>query len=370
MPIEFHMQNEDTSCRARTGELRVRNEVIQTPVFMPVGTAGAVRAVTPFELKRTGAQMVLANTYHLSIKPGESLIEKAGGLHRFMGWQGPILTDSGGFQIFSLPNVKIADEGVSFQYEVDGSRVSLTPERSIEIQNKLGADIIMAFDECVSYPCEYEVAKKAVIRTTQWAVRSKRAHGNPQQTLFGIVQGSVYPDLRKRSSDELLEIGFEGFSIGGLSVGERLQVMNEILEETVPFIPKKYPRYLMGVGLPEDLISAVERGIDMFDCVIPTRYGRGGTVFTNRGRIRLTHKQYRRDFYPIEPNCHCYTCENFTRAYLRHLFISKEILGGILASIHNLHFYQDLMKKMREAISKNRFSSFKRDFLTCYHSQS
>ncbi len=371
MSIEFHLNCEDPSSRARRGELKVRNQVVETPVFMPVGTSGAVRGITPQELKQTGARIVLANTYHLSIRPGEKLIEKAGGLHSFMAWDGPILTDSGGFQIFSLPGVKIRDEGVVFNYEVDGSKVSLTPERSMEIQNSLGADIIMAFDECVAYPCEYDVAENAVRRTTQWARRSKKAHHKPDtQTLFGIVQGSVYPNLRKRSSEELLSIGFGGFSIGGLSVGEKIEVRNEILEETVPFIPKSYPRYLMGIGLPEDLISAVERGVDMFDCVIPTRYGRSATVFTNRGRIRLTHKSYRRDFYPLDPNCDCYTCKNCTRAYLRHLFVSKELLGGILASIHNLHFYQDFMKRIREAISQKRFSQFKKSFLSEYHSLS
>ncbi|MBI3016634.1 MAG: tRNA guanosine(34) transglycosylase Tgt [Deltaproteobacteria bacterium] len=368
MPLEFNIINSDSSCRARLGELKIRDQVVSTPIFMPVGTAGAVRAMTPLELKRTGAKIVLANTYHLSIRPGEKLIEKAGGLHKFMAWDGLILTDSGGFQIFSLPKVKVTDEGVSFQYEVDGSPVFLSPERAIEIQNAMGADIIMPLDECVPYPCEYNTAKNAMKRTSNWAKRCQKAHKNPKQTLFGIVQGSTYPDLRKESTENLLALGFEGYAIGGVSVGEGLGIMKEVLEETVPFIPSKYPRYLMGVGLPEDLIASVERGIDMFDCVIPTRYARNATVFTNRGKIRLTHKAYRRDFYPIEPNCKCYTCENFTRAYVRHLFAANEILGPMLASIHNLHFYQDLMTRMRQAISQNSFSKFKKEFLSSYSS--
>ena len=367
MAIHFNIHKEDFGSRARVGELQIRGLSIETPVFMPVGTIGAVRGITPQAVKETGAKILLANTYHLNIKPGEHLIEKAGGLHRFMGWTGAMLTDSGGYQIFSLPGVKIADEGVKFQYEIDGQQVSLTPEKSIEIQQALGADIMMAFDECVAYPCEYEKAKQAVVRTTKWAKRCKEIHRKKEtQALFGIIQGATYPDLRKRSTDELLQMGFDGYSVGGLSVGEGLDLMNETLEETLPFIPKNFPRYLMGVGLPEDLIHAVERGVDMFDCVIPTRYGRSATAFTNRGKIRLTHKGYRRDFYPIEPNCLCYACKNFTRAYLRHLFISKEVLGGMLVSIHNLHFYQALMQKMREAIMQDRFTQFKKSFLSHY----
>lgn len=366
MTFEFKILEHDRSSSARLGELRLRGEIVQTPVFMPVGTSAAVRAVTPFELKRAGAQIILGNTYHLSIKPGEKLIAKAGGLHRFMAWDRPILTDSGGYQIFSLPNVKVTDEGVSFRYEVDGSPVFLTPERSIEIQNALGGDIIMSFDHCVAYPSEYPEVKEAVLRTTRWSKRCKKAHHHPNQTLFGIVQGGTYPDLRKLSAEQLLEIGFEGYAIGGLSVGEGWEKTVSTVHEALRFLPKKYPKYLMGVGLPQDLISAVEQGVDMFDCVIPTRYARSGSVFTNRGKIRLIHKKYRSDFYPIDPNCRCYTCENFTRAYLRHLFISKEMLGAILASIHNLHFYQDLMSRIREAISKGNFSKFKRDFLAGY----
>jgi queuine tRNA-ribosyltransferase len=369
MGFEFRILHKDKS--ARFGELRLRNRLIQTPVFMPVGTAAAVRAVTPFELKRAGAEIILGNTYHLSIKPGEKLIAKAGGLHRFMGWDGPILTDSGGYQIFSLPKVKVTDEGVSFRYEVDGSPVFLTPERSMEIQHALQADIMMAFDQCVAYPSEYAQVKEAVLRTTRWSKRCKKAHQNRGegangQALFGIVQGGTYTDLRKISADQLLEIGFDGYAIGGLSVGEGLERTVSTIGETVCYLPEKFPRYVMGVGLPQDLIASVEQGVDMFDCVIPTRYARSASVFTNRGRIRLIHKKYRNDFYPIDPNCHCYTCENFTRAYLRHLFISKEILGAILASIHNLYFYQDLMKRIREAISKNRFLKFKKDFLSEY----
>lgn len=369
MSLEFNILHSDSSCRARLGELKVRDQIVPTPVFMPVGTVGAVRAMTPAEVERTGAKIILANTYHLSIKPGEKLIEKAGGLHHFMGWNGLILTDSGGFQIFSLPKIKVTDEGVSFQYEVDGSPVFLSPERAIEIQNAIGADIIMPLDECAPYPCEYGYAKKAMKRTTAWAKRCQKSHKNSKQTLFGIVQGATYPDLRKESTESLLDLGFEGYAVGGVSVGEGLNVMKDVLEETVPFIPDRYPRYLMGVGLPQDLLTSVERGIDMFDCVIPTRYARSATVFTNRGKIRLTHKKYRSDFYPIEPNCGCYTCKNFTRAYMRHLFVANEILSSMLASIHNLHFYQNLMSRMRQAISQNNFSKFKKEFLSEYGSQ-
>ncbi|HBQ20986.1 MAG: tRNA guanosine(34) transglycosylase Tgt [Deltaproteobacteria bacterium GWA2_38_16] len=368
MSLQFRVLKEDKSSRARLGELTIGEKTIPTPVFMPVGTAGTVKAMTPLELKKTGASLILANTYHLSIRPGEKLIEKAGGLHKFMGWDGLILTDSGGFQVFSLPKIKVADEGVSFQYEVDGRAVSLTPERVIEIQKALGSNIIMPLDECVPYPCEYDRAKKAVKRTTAWAKRCKKAHVAKEelQTLFGIIQGSTYPDLRKQSTDSLLEIGFDGYAVGGMSVGEGLEMTKETLEETIPFIPPQYPRYLMGVGLPQDIIFSVERGIDMFDCVIPTRYARSATVFTNRGKIRLTHKDYKRDFYPIEPNCHCYTCQNFTRAYMRHLFSANEILGQMLASIHNLHFYQQLMSQIRQAILEHRFLPFKKEFLKNY----
>lgn len=366
MSISFNSLHQDSHSKARLGELKIRDQIIQTPIFMPVGTQAAVRAMTPLELKNTGAKIILANTYHLGLKPGEKLIEKAGGLHSFMGWNGVILTDSGGFQVFSLPKVKVTDEGVSFKYEVDGTSVFLTPERAITIQQALGADIIMPLDECVPYPCEYATAKKAMQRTTSWAKRCKKAHKNTKQTLFGIVQGATYPDLRKASIDQLLELGFEGYAIGGVSVGEGLEVMKKVLEDTVPFMPDQFPRYLMGVGLPEDLIYSVERGMDMFDCVIPTRYARNGTIFTNRGKIRLVHKKYRRDFYPLDPNCHCYTCENFTRAYVRHLFTANEILGPMLASIHNLYFYQELMTRMRLAISQNRFLNFKNEFLDTY----
>ena len=366
MSLSFKVNHKDSGTLARSGELTIRGQKVPTPVFMPVGTVGAVRAVSPFELERAGAKIVLANTYHLSIRPGEGLIQKAGGLHKFMGWKGIILTDSGGFQIFSLPKVKVNDQGVSFQYEVDGSKVFLSPERSMQIQNALGADIIMAFDECVEYPCEYNRARDANYRTLAWAKRCVKAHQNPNQTLFGIVQGATYADLRQASIEGLQEIGFEGYAVGGVSVGEGLEIMKDVLEVTTPNLPEDKPRYLMGVGLPEDLLESVERGIDMFDCVIPTRYARSGAVFTNRGRIRLTHKNYRRDFYPIEPNCGCYTCQNFTRAYLRHLLSNNEILGAILASIHNTHFYQDFMRRIRDAIDLGKFQSFKKNFLAEY----
>ncbi|MBI4041079.1 MAG: tRNA guanosine(34) transglycosylase Tgt [Deltaproteobacteria bacterium] len=366
MSLQFDITAQDPNTGARAGTLTINGKGVQTPVFMPVGTVGAVRAMTPWELERAGASIVLANTYHLSIRPGEQLIEKAGGLHKFMGWKQLLLTDSGGFQIFSLPKVKVSDEGVSFQYEVDGQKVFLSPERSIQIQNQLGADIIMAFDECVPYPSPYQKAEEAVRRTTQWAKRCARAHTQENQTLFGIIQGSTYGDLRQRSVSELLNIGFQGYAIGGVSVGEGLEIMKEVLEMTVPQLPVTPPRYLMGVGLPEDILASVERGIDMFDCVIPTRYARSAGLFTNRGRIRLTHKKYKRDFYPIEPQCGCYTCQHFSRAYLRHLFLNNEMLASVLASIHNTFFYQNFMRQIQEALKKEKFASFQKDFLSGY----
>lgn len=335
---------------------------------MPVGTAATVKAVLPRDLRDCGAQMVLANTYHLNIQPGEKLVEKLGGLHQFMAWEGPILTDSGGFQVFSLPGREIDEEGVTFQYEVSGKRVLLTPERSIEIQQALGSDVAMAFDECIPYPASHSYAKKSVHRTLRWAERCLEAHHRDDQYLFGIVQGGVHEDLRALSARETSALPFDGIAIGGVSVGEGLDNLKKVVDYTEGHLSESRVRYLMGVGLPEDILESVDRGMDIFDCVIPTRYGRGGTLFTVRGRIRIEHNRYRRDSYPIDTSCDCHTCQNFSRSYLRHLFLSKELLGATLASIHNIRFYQRMMELARSAIEESRFGEWKNEFLAEYRS--
>ena len=335
---------------------------------MPVGTHGAVKAATPDQVRATGAEVVLANAYHLTLRPGEALLEKLGGLHAFMRWRGPILTDSGGFQVFSIPNKQISDRGVRFRNEVDGSTVEITPERSIEIQNALGADIIMAFDECTPYPADEALAGTGVRRTLSWIDRCLEAHRRPDdQALFGIVQGSVYPALRRSCAASLVAMDLPGYAIGGVSVGEGHELLCEITDVTAPCLPEDKPRYLMGVGLPEDVLAAIGYGIDLFDCVIPTRYARSATLFTSRGRIRLTHRRYRRDAYPIDSSCDCAACAGgFSRAYLHHLFAANEILSAILASIHNLRFYQRLMENARRAILAKNYAAWQEDFLGQY----
>jgi queuine tRNA-ribosyltransferase len=362
----FHFRLEARSGRARAGSFSTPHGVIRTPAFMVVGTQGAVRAMTPQQLRATGAEVVLANTYHLWVRPGERLIEKLGGLHAFMRWDGPILTDSGGFQVYSLPDKEIRDRGVRFRNHVDGSQLELTPERSIEVQNALGADVIMAFDECTPYPADEALAGTGVRRTLLWAERCARAHArDKEQALFGIVQGSVYPELRAACAQALVAMDLPGYAIGGVSVGEGHDLMSRITEETAPLLPEDKPRYLMGVGLPEDLIAAIGHGIDLFDCVIPTRYGRAATVFGERGKLRLTNRRYRRDAYPIDLACDCETCEGgFSRAYLHHLFHSNEIVAATLATIHNVRFYQRLVGDARRAVAAGRFAEFARDFLT------
>ncbi len=344
---------------ARRGELVLRRATVPTPTFMPVGTQAAVKGVTAAQVKETGAGIVLANTYHLALQPGADKIEKLGGLHSFMGWSGPILTDSGGFQVFSLPKKEVSEEGVTFQFEKGGKPTQLTPERSMEIQAQLGADVAMAFDECLEYPCPEARAAESIERTFRWEKRSKVAHRSEGQILFGIVQGSTYPRLRRRSAEQIVSLDFDGYAIGGVSVGEGLELLKEIVAFTARHLPEDRARYLMGVGLPEDLFAAVERGIDMFDCVIPTRYARGGTLFTARGRIRIEHRKYRRDGYPIDTSCDCYACATVPRAYLHHLFAVREPLGETLASIHNLRFYQRLMARIREAIERGRFGELR-----------
>jgi queuine tRNA-ribosyltransferase len=365
-PVRFGL--EAKSGRARAGTLRTPHGELRTPAFMPVGTHGAVKALTPEQVRAAGAEIVLANTYHLALRPGEGLVQKLGGLHRFMRWDGPILTDSGGFQVFSLPKVEIGDGGVRFRNEVDGSVMELSPERSIEIQNALGADVIMAFDECTPFPADPARARQGVRRTLAWTERCLRAHAAPErQALFGIVQGSVYPELRAECAEALVAMDLPGYAIGGVSVGEGHDLLCRITEHTAPRLPEEKPRYLMGVGLPEDMLAAIGFGIDLFDCVIPTRYARSASVFTVRGRIRLSNRRYRRDAYPIDTSCECAACAGgFSRAYLHHLFAANEILSAVLASIHNLHFYERLVRDARRAILAGRFDEFRADFLAAY----
>jgi len=353
---------------ARLGRIHTPHGSFETPVFMPVGTQATVKGMSPDELKEIGAHIILSNTYHLCLRPGSELVREAGGLHGFMNWDRSILTDSGGFQVFSLSDLRdISEEGVTFRSHIDGSRKFMSPEISIKTQNDLGADIIMAFDECAPYPCDFDYAKKSMEMTTRWAKRCKQAHARPEdQALFGIVQGSVYPELRKESAKQITDLDFPGYAVGGLSVGEPPELMKEMLEITVPLLPADKPRYLMGVGSPDYLIEGAIRGIDMFDCVLPTRIGRNGTVFTSRGRIIVRDAKYARDFSPMDPECDCYACRNFTRAYIRHLFKAGELLGLRLATWHNLRFLINLMRDIRQAIREDRLLDFRREFFTKY----
>ena len=366
--LKFEIEDRDQRFRARLGRITTPHSSFETPVFMPVGTLATVKSLSSDELEEMGAGIILSNTYHLHLRPGEELIERAGGLHQFMNWSGSILTDSGGFQVFSLDSLrKIEEEGVSFRSHIDGSPLFISPEKSIEIQNKLGSDIIMAFDECAPYPAEREYIKASMERTTRWAQRSKDAHSQwDKQSLFAIVQGGVFPDLRKESAAALTEMDFPGYAIGGLSVGEPKEDMYHVLEETIPLLPQDKPRYLMGVGSPDSLIEGAIRGIDMFDCVLPTRIARNGTAMTSLGRVSLRNARYFDDFSPLDPECQCSTCQNYSKAYLRHLFIAKEMLGPRLVSIHNLSFLLNLMKKIREAIKTNSLLELREEFYTKY----
>lgn len=364
--LHFELINKDRTSRARRGRVTTSHGTIETPIFMPVGTHAALKAMTPAQVDECGAQIILANTYHLHLKPGENLVEKAGGLHAFMNWHKPILTDSGGFQVFSLPKKKIDEEGVRFRNEVTGDETFLGPHEATRIQNRLGADIIMAFDECIPYPATHDYAAKSIRKTLRWAEKCLTAHDRDDQALFGIVQGSVYDDLRRECAEQLAALDFPGYAIGGVSVGEGLELLKKVVEYTEPFLPEDKPRYLMGVGLPEDILESIDRGMDMFDCVIPTRYARSATLFTRRGKIRLTNRRYRRDFYPVDPSCDCYCCQNFTRAYLHHLFNANEVLSATLAAIHNVRFYLNLAAAARDAIERNDFAGFKKDFLEEY----
>ena len=349
----------------RLGEIVTPHGVISTPVFMPVGSLGSVKGVSPKDLESLGVQMIVANAYHLYLRPGLEIIGEFGGLHTFMGWGGPILTDSGGYQVFSLAKLReVTDEGVTFRSHLDGSLHLFTPEKAIKIQEALGADIIMSLDECLPYPVPHEVAVRSVERSTHWAKRGKEAKVREDQALFGIVQGSVYRDLRQRSVEGLLEIGFDGYAIGGLSVGEEKEVTYEMVELTCGLLPKDQPRYLMGMGAPEDIVEGVMRGVDMFDCVLPTRLARTGELFTPWGKLNIKNAQYAKDKDPIDPQCECYTCQHFSRAYLRHLFLSRELLAYWLNTIHNLHYYHRLMVQIRQAIEQEDLQGFKRRFYT------
>jgi tRNA-guanine transglycosylase len=353
---------------ARLGKLHTPHGTIDTPIFMPVGTQATVKSMTPEELKQMDAKIILSNTYHLYLRPGHHLVEKAGGLHKFMNWDRAILTDSGGFQVFSLGDLrKITEEGVTFRSHLDGSKHFLSPEKVMEIENALGADIIMSFDECTPYPADYNYTKNSMERTLRWAERGKKAHQKSDiQALFGIVQGGMYKDLRYESAMRTQEIDFPGYSIGGLSVGESKGMMRDILEHTAPLLPTDKPRYLMGVGSPDDLIDGVIRGIDMFDCVLPTRIARNGTAMTSQGKVVVRNATYAEDFEPLDSHCSCYTCQNYSRAYIRHLVKTNEILGARLITTHNLHFLVNLMKQIRDAISEDRLLDFRKEFFENY----
>ncbi len=349
---------------ARCGIIHTPHGDVETPIFMPVGTLATVKFLSPEELKDLGAGIILANTYHLWLRPGEDIIDKAGGVQKFMNYPGPMLTDSGGFQVFSLADSrKISEEGVTFKSHLDGSTLFMSCEDSIHIQNKIGADIIMSFDECIPYPASYEYAKNSTLRTLRWAKRGKIAHNNPNQALFGIVQGSDYEDLREMCAKELVAMDFDGYSIGGTSVGEDKETMYRMIDYSVKYLPKDKPRYLMGVGAVNDLLEGISRNIDMFDCVLPTRIARHGTLMTSHGRINIKKAIYRDDFNPIDENCDCYACKNYTRAYIHHLFRCKEGLGNRLMSIHNIRYLIKLMEEARQAIKEDRYNDFKNDFL-------
>jgi len=352
-----------TSGGARRGRLGFERGSVDTPAFMPVGTYGTVKAMTPEELRELGAEIILGNTFHLMLRPGTEIIRAHGGLHRFMHWDGPILTDSGGFQVFSLAELrKISEEGVTFQSPVNGDPVVLTPEESIRIQHLLDADIIMVFDECTPYPADESMARDSMELSLRWARRCKQAHGDNRAALFGIVQGGMHPQLREASIVGLKDIGFDGYALGGLSVGEREDERVQILESVVPHMPVEKPRYLMGVGTPEDIVEAVHRGIDMFDCALPTRNARNGHLFTSKGVVRIRNSRYQADTAPIDTDCGCYTCRNYTRAYLRHLDKCGEILAPRLMTYHNLYYYQTLMAGIRSAVESDRFETFRAEF--------
>ncbi|MCG5513549.1 tRNA guanosine(34) transglycosylase Tgt [Ectothiorhodospira shaposhnikovii] len=359
--MQFELMARDGA--ARRGRLIFDRGVVDTPAFMPVGTYGTVKAMTPEELEGLGAQIILGNTFHLMLRPGTEVIRAHGDLHDFMHWERPILTDSGGFQVFSLAKLrKITEEGVRFASPVDGSKILLTPERSMEVQRALGSDIVMIFDECTPYPATEDQARHSMELSLRWAARSRVAHGDNPSALFGIVQGGMYADLRRHSLEGLMQIGFDGYAIGGLSVGEPEAERNRVLDGLTPLMPVDRPRYLMGVGKPEDIVEAVRRGVDMFDCVIPTRNARNGFLYTHDGVMRIRNARFRDDTQPIDPECDCYTCRHYSRAYLKHLDKCNEILASRLATLHNLHYYQTLMREMRQAIAAGTLETWARTF--------
>ena len=364
--INFEIHKTSSECRARAGTLTTGRGIIETPIFMPVGTAGTVKAVTPENLNNCGAQIILSNTYHLYLRPGMDVIRRFSGLHGFMNWDRPILTDSGGFQIFSLAKIsKTTEQGFDFQSHIDGSRHIITPEDAVDIQTTLGADIIMCLDSCIPYPADEETARKALELTTRWAARCRdrwEQAGDRKNALFGIVQGGMFPHLRRQSAEELLAFDFPGYALGGLSVGEPKDLMLEIADSSLPLLPDEKPKYIMGVGTPEDLVELVSQGADMFDCVMPTRNARNGQLFTSRGKININNAEFKFNTDPADPECGCYTCRNYSGAYLHHLYRSRELLAYQLNTIHNLHYYLHLMRTMRAAIIADRFEAFKTSF--------
>lgn len=361
--FKFSVTARDPDSAARSGTITTPHGSIPTPIFMPVGTQATVKSLTPEDLQQVGARIILGNTYHLYLRPGHELVRKLGGLHNFMQWHGPLLTDSGGFQVFSLGELrKISEEGVKFQSHIDGSRHFISPEMSIAIQEALGADIIMCFDECPPSPADFAYVNKSLELTSRWARRCKDAKSRQDQALFGIVQGGIFPELRAKSMHDLLEIGFDGYALGGVSVGEEKARMLEVMQFSAPLFPEDKPRYVMGIGTPEDLIEGIHAGYDMFDCVMPTRNARNGMLFTSFGRVNIKRGEYLDDPAPLDPECSCYVCRTFSRAYLRHLFRCGEILSARLNTLHNLHYYLNLMAEARQAIAAGGFASFRKEF--------
>ena len=367
MKVKYELLHKDKSTNARYGTIETNYGKYETPIFMPVGTQATVKTLDYNEIKEIKAGIILSNTYHLWLRPGEDIIDKAGGLHKFMHYDGPILTDSGGFQVFSLAKPKdITEEGVTFKSHINGEKLFLTPEKSIYIQNKLDSDIAMSFDECIPYPATYEYCKNSIERTLRWAKRGKDAFNNERQSLFGIVQGGEYKDLREYSAKETVKMNFDGYAIGGTSVGEDKETMYKMIDYSIKYLPEDKPRYLMGVGEPFDLFEGVERGVDMFDCVHPTRLARHGHAFTKYGKINLRNAKYKEDFTPIDTSCDCKCCQNYTKAYIRHLLVSQETLGQRLLSVHNLRFLIRIMENIRESIKEDRFLEYKKEFMNNY----
>ena len=365
--MSFKLIHKDKSCKARLGVLKTSHGSVETPCFMPVGTQATIKTLSSEEIRQSGAQLIMANAYHLYLRPGENILEKAKGLHRFMSWDGPIMTDSGGYQIFSLALLrKVKKDGVEFKSHIDGSKHFMTPEKIIKFQKILGSDIMMPLDECLHYPVTRNRVEESLKTTLDWAKRSKTARkenpGTRKQLLFGIVQGSTYRDLRRRAAEEIISLDFDGYALGGIAVGEPNELIHEITEYTAGFLPENKPRYLMGVGMPIDMLDAIAEGMDFFDCVVPTRNGRNGQTFTWNGELQLRNAPFKEDFAPIDKKCDCYACKNYTRAYIRHLFNTNEILGLRLVSLHNIYFYVKLIEVSRQAIKKNRFMVFKREF--------